>query len=409
MTDISYNAKCNDKCFTIFDRPIKLTDPPKPVLQIHMNENGVFELQFFTDKIAVKGCVPVVSQPTTQTQASCLIAPQNETVGSQAQFLGDREYTMVDAFELWCKTKENTIKSFRDEKKRIENYIMQPLGHLLLTEINAPLVIQTMQDLDKSGKQATLKRILMRLREMLDLAVCAGYINVNPCPRVSKIFQAPKTEHMKSLPWTKISFIIRKVIELAPEQVRDMFLLQLATMCRPNEIANMEKKWIGRDTINIPKEQMKMGREHRIPITPLIRRLIERASSRHPNSPYLFVGRNPNVAISAQTVAKWLHSKEVFKDKLVAHGLRSIARSWMADKGVNFEVAERCLAHIAGNAIQKAYQRSDLLSQRRRVLTEWCGYIEKFIFKYEEKYDRIANGDKPERIILEPVEDEDEL
>ena len=363
------------KYFTIYETT-NGTNSKEPIISIHMDERGYCNLSIFTDKIAIH-------------QSNAYSLPENSEVckiENAPTALGNKQYSMKDAFDLWCKTKENTIKSYRDERARLERYIMAPLGHLLLTEINAPLVIQTVGELDKSGKQATLKRVLMRLREMLDLAVCAGYITHNPCPRVSRIFTSANTEPMKSLPWNKVAFIIRRVIELAPDQIRDMFLLQLATMCRPNEIAYMEKKWIGRDTINIPKENMKMGRDHRIPITPLIRRILDRCIERHPNSPYLFVGRDENRPISAQCLAKWLHSKKDFKDKLVAHGLRSIARSWMADKGVNFEVAERCLAHVVGNSIQKAYQRSDLLNQRKKVMLEWCGYIEKFILKYEEKY-----------------------
>lgn len=386
------------KYFTIYETT-NGTNSKEPIISIHMDERGYCNLSIFTDKIAIKQS-NAYSLPETSEVCNIENAPTA---------LGNKQYSMKDAFDLWCKTKENTIKSYRDERARLERYIMAPLGHLLLTEINATLVIQTVGELDKSGKQATLKRVLMRLREMLDLAVCAGYIAHNPCPRVSKIFTSPKTEPMKALPWNKISFIIRRVIELAPDQIRDMFLLQLATMCRPNEIAYMEKKWIGRDIINIPKEHMKIGCDHRIPITPLIRRILNRSIARHPSSPYLFVGRDENRPINAQCVTKWLHSKKDFKDKLVAHGLRSIARSWMADKGVNFEVAERCLANVVGNSIQKDYQRSDLLSPRKKVMMEWCGYLEKFILKYEEKYYGTLENKKGSNPVgvLEVIVDED--
>lgn len=318
-----------------------------------------------------------------------------------------REYGMRDAFDLWCHRKENTIKSYKDERNRLEKYVMTPLGHLTLSEITAPLVIQTVSDLDRSGKRATLKRVLMRLREMLDLSVCAGYIAANPLPNISKVFESPKTDHMAAPDWRELPKIIRKVIASAPIQTRDLFLLQLATMCRPNEIANMEKVWIGRDAITIPTENMKMKRIHRIPITPLMRRIIERCEKRHPDSPYLFTGRNESKPISSQVLAKWLHDRDEFRGRLVAHGLRSMARSWMADKGVDFETAERCLAHVTGNSVHKAYQRSDLFSRRKKVMTEWCAYLEKFIAKYEKKYDRelSVNGTSGTEA-LEPKESE---
>jgi hypothetical protein len=31
------------------------------------------------------------------------------------------------------------------------------------------------------------------------------------------------------------------------------------------------------------------------------------------------------------------------------HGMRSAARSWMADNDFEFELAEACLAHVVGN------------------------------------------------------------
>jgi hypothetical protein len=49
------------------------------------------------------------------------------------------------------------------------------------------------------------------------------------------------------------------------------------------------------------------------------------------------------------------------------HGMRSAARSWMADNSVPFELAEACLAHAVGNAVAQAYQRSSMLERGRPV------------------------------------------
>jgi hypothetical protein len=42
------------------------------------------------------------------------------------------------------------------------------------------------------------------------------------------------------------------------------------------------------------------------------------------------------------------------------HGMRSAARSWMADRGVAFELAEAGVGHQVGNAVVQAYQRSSI-------------------------------------------------
>jgi len=57
------------------------------------------------------------------------------------------------------------------------------------------------------------------------------------------------------------------------------------------------------------------------------------------------------------------------------HGMRSAARSWMADNGVVFELAEACLAHTVGNAVVQAYQRSSMLERKRPIMSAWANYV----------------------------------
>ena len=78
--------------------------------------------------------------------------------------------------------------------------------------------------------------------------------------------------------------------------------------------------------------------------------------------------------MSSQTLAKYLHSTEL-RGRLVAHGLRSIARCWLADHDVNFEVAESCLSHLTGSAVSRAYQRSDYLDARKSIVSDWCAFV----------------------------------
>ena len=122
---------------------------------------------------------------------------------------------------------------------------------------------------------------------------------------------------------------------------------------------------------------MKMKRVHRIPITPYLISLINEAKRIRKNkrSPFLFPAINANKSISSQALAKWLHGQEVFKDRLVAHGLRSIGRSWFADNDVPFEVAEACLAHLVGSQVVRAYQRGDYFASRSKVMLGWHAYI----------------------------------
>ena len=62
-------------------------------------------------------------------------------------------------------------------------------------------------------------------------------------------------------------------------------------------------------------------------------------------------------------------------DVTTVHGMRSAARSWMADTGVAFELAESALAHTVGNSVVQAYQRSSMLERRRPLMQSWSDYV----------------------------------
>ncbi len=49
-------------------------------------------------------------------------------------------------------------------------------------------------------------------------------------------------------------------------------------------------------------------------------------------------------------------------------------RSWAAEQGMPREVAEAQLGHVAGKS-ERAYQRSDLLDARRKVMDDWSDYL----------------------------------
>jgi len=70
-------------------------------------------------------------------------------------------------------------------------------------------------------------------------------------------------------------------------------------------------------------------------------------------------------------MAVWAECQRTNGGKALPHGFRATFRSWCADTGVGFEIAESALAHIAGGVVE-AYQRSPLLERRRPVMPDWA-------------------------------------
>ena len=287
-------------------------------------------------------------------------------------------YTVRDAFKFWCSKKKGRIISYRDEKMRLEKYVISKIGSRQLDTITPPILIKLMEPIEQAGKQSTVKRLLMRTREIFDMAVNAGYLPSNPLAKITKVFAVPTVKHMASVDWKELPIVVSQIEALAPPKYKTLFYFSLATLLRPGEVVSIRLDWINEEAITIPAEFMKMKRVHRIPLTPYLIALIQEAKTIRKNkrSPFLFPGTRPNKHISGQALAKWLHSQSEFKNRLVAHGLRSIGRTWFADNDVPLEVAEACLAHVTGSQVVRAYQRGDYFASRSKILLGWHAYIQ---------------------------------
>ena len=60
---------------------------------------------------------------------------------------------------------------------------------------------------------------------------------------------------------------------------------------------------------------------------------------------------------------------------ITTHGFRSSFSTWAHEHtNYNSHVIELSLAHTVGSAVERAYRRTDLFEQRRRLMDEWARY-----------------------------------
>jgi integrase len=63
------------------------------------------------------------------------------------------------------------------------------------------------------------------------------------------------------------------------------------------------------------------------------------------------------------------------RDDTTVHGFRSSFRDWAAETTTYpNHVVEQALAHAIGNAVEKAYRRSDLFEKRRKLMGAWATF-----------------------------------
>jgi integrase len=131
-----------------------------------------------------------------------------------------------------------------------------------------------------------------------------------------------------------------------------------------------------------PAERMKAKREHRVPITSAMYKLI---CGTNDKTGLVFKSAKlttlSDMTLSALMKRMHASDKQGFVDKhsglpAVPHGLRSTFRDWVAETGQSREAAELQLAHKFGSEVEHAYYRTDLLDERASLLSNWIEFLE---------------------------------
>lgn len=260
----------------------------------------------------------------------------------------------------------------RQWRQQLKDYVYPTIGDAPCDQIRASDVADILRPLWIT-KQETANRVRSRVevvirREMARL----NRIEWNPATselmqvllpkrkRQRGNFEAPTLEELRSL------YRALRDDQLTHRMLR--FLILSAT--RTTEVRAAEWSEIIGDVWVIPADRMKANKQHRAPVTPAMERVLEASPQR--GSSLIFP--NPNGSVPSINAMRAILQRR--KVNFTVHGTRATFRSWAAEEGVREDVAELCLAHTPENKLIQAYQRSDLLEERRTVMRDWQRVLE---------------------------------
>jgi integrase len=176
--------------------------------------------------------------------------------------------------------------------------------------------------------------------------------------------------HHAALPYDQLPEFMARLAEINTVASRAL-TFTILTCARTSEVLHATWDEISfADAIwRVPASRMKMGKPHDVPLTEEALAIL--SVQMGGKSPYVFPGGRPRAPLSTMAMSMLLRRMGV---DATVHGFRSSARSWMADQGVAFELAEACLAHTTSGNVA-AYQRSSMLERRRPLMSDWARYV----------------------------------
>lgn len=257
-----------------------------------------------------------------------------------------------------------------------------PIRQKQLDAITTEDILSILQPIWRT-KSETADRLRGRIERVLNAAKARGLRSgENPAAwRGHLELILPKREkltrgHFAAMPYGDVPKFMQNLRVQKGTAARALEFLILSA-CRSGEVRQMQ--WceldLQNDIWNIPAARMKMGREHRVPITERMNELLTEAQEQDCKTDYVFVGPVKQNPFSDAALSAVLKRMEVAN--CTVHGFRSSFRDWAGDMtDAPREVAEAALAHVVGDATERAYRRGDAFEKRSDLMKLWSGYCD---------------------------------
>jgi integrase len=273
--------------------------------------------------------------------------------------------------------------------RRLENDLFPWLGKRPIAEIKAPELLAVLRRIESRGALETAHRAMQNCGQVFRYAVATGRAERDPTGDLRGALPAPQGRHHASIIEPKQVGQLLRAVDSYEGFFATKCALRLAPLVfvRPGELrkAQWSEFDLEKAEWRIPAERMKMREKH---IVPLARQAIEilrelepstnRSIAAKPDAPrFVFPGaRSRERPMSENAVLAALRRMGYTKDEMTGHGFRSMASTLLHEQGWNHQVIERKLAHAERNAVSAAYNFSEHLSERRRMMQAWADFLD---------------------------------
>jgi integrase len=253
------------------------------------------------------------------------------------------------------------------------------LNPLPVADIDTAMVRKVLEPIWES-KTETATRLRQRIEKVLDYATAAELrAGDNPArwrgnlkELLAKPSKLKNVEHRAALPYAEMGAFMVELRRRNGVAARALEL-QILTATRPGEACGVLWAEIDTDAAVwiIPKDRMKAGKEHRVPLSEDALILLSKLPRTHKA---VFPGMRGKPITTAATM-KLLKQ---MRPGLTAHGFRSSFRDWAGETtSYPREVIEAAMAHRLKDAAEAAYARGDMLAKRARLMADWARYCAK--------------------------------
>ena len=271
-----------------------------------------------------------------------------------------------------------------ERQERFLRKDLAPLAEQPINDISAMALLNVLRRVEGRGAIATAHRVMQMAGAVFRYAIITGRAEYDVSQTLKGALQRPTTTHRPSIiEPDKVGQLMRDIEGYeGSEVVRCALQLSPFVFCRPGELRNAkwnqmrleEGLWV------LPVEAMKSRREDHI--VPLSRQAVDILKSIQPmtsRSDYVFPSvRTLSRPMSDGTINAALRKLDIPKERMCAHGFRSMARTLLEEELnypghiINFQLSQKVV-----DPLGRAYNRAKYLKERRSMMQDWADYLDR--------------------------------
>ena len=270
------------------------------------------------------------------------------------------------------------------------NDLFPYIGERPLADLTAPELLKHARRVEARGAVETAYRALKLAGAVFRHGVQHGYCESDPTRDLKGAIVLPVAQHRAAITDpAKLGELLRAIDAYhGTPVVRAALALAPLVFLRPGELRKAEWAEFDLDgaTWTVPAARMKgrlkaklTGPAHVVPLAPQAVAILRDLHPLTGTGRYVFPNPlTPERPLSDNGVLSALRRMGFGKDEMTGHGFRATARTILAERlGVAEEVIEPQLAHVVGDSLGRAYNRTKFLEQRRAMMMTWADYLDR--------------------------------
>lgn len=267
------------------------------------------------------------------------------------------------------------------------------IGNRDLKTLRPADVFATVKPIEDAGKRETAGRVLSVIGEVCRYAIATGVDVDDPTYALRGALQKKQVVHRAAILNPIRMGELLNAIDSYGGHIQTALGARLLAIVhlRPGELRR--SKWpefdLGAAVWTIPKDRMKMRRDHRVPLPRQALEILQRLAPLSKPDGYVLPGvADWGKPLSPNTFNKALRTMGFSSEEVTSHGFRSTFMTMASESGLwSFDAVERALSHEEENKTRRAYLRGDFWEERVKLEQWWADKLDELQLAARASFD----------------------